>query len=128
MASTLRVGILGAGTWARHAHIPGWQRDPRCEVVSICDVDRGRAAAYAAEFAIPEATEDWQALVSRGDVDITDIVTPSQTHYELALAALEAGKHVLCEKPVAYDFRQTRNAADLARRKGLKTKLGFTFP
>jgi predicted dehydrogenase len=125
--SKLRVGILGAGTWAQLAHIPGWQRDPRCEVVAICGVDRERARDYAAHFAIPEATDDWQAVVSRPDLDAIDVVTPSHTHYDLALAALTAGKHVLCEKPVAYDFRQTRQAAALARSRGLKTKLGFTF-
>jgi len=127
MRSTLRVGVLGAGTWARNAHIPGWQRDRRCEVVSICDVEGERAEAYAEQFGIPNATDDWQALIGRADVDVIDIVTPSQTHYELACAALEAGKHVLCEKPVAYDFRQTRAAAEMAGAKGLKTKLGFTF-
>src|SRR5205823_5614105 len=127
MASTLRVGVLGAGAWARSAHVPGWQRDPRCEVVSICDTERERADAFAEQFGIPEATDDWQAVVGRADIDVIDIVTPSQTHYELACAALEAGKHVLCEKPVAYDFRQTRAAAGLARQRGLKTKLGFTF-
>jgi len=127
MTDRLRVAVLGAGAWARHAHIPGWQRDPRAEVVAMCDTERERAAAYAAEFGIPEATADWQAVVARSDVDIVDIVTPSATHYELACAALESGKHVLCEKPVAYDFRQTRHAAALARQRGLKTKLGFTF-
>jgi predicted dehydrogenase len=127
MADTLRVAVLGAGTWAHHAHIPGWQRDPRAHVVAICDVKRDLAESYAEEFGIPSATDDWQVLLSRSDVDVVDIVTPSETHYELACAALEAGKHVLCEKPVAYDFRQTRAAAETARRKGLKTKLGFTF-
>ena len=127
MPSTLRVGVLGAGAWARFAHLPGWLRDPRCEVVGICDVELERAETYASEFGIPYATDDWQALLSRADLDVVDIVTPSQTHYELAEAALEAGKHVLCEKPVAYDFRQTRHAAGLARSRGLKTKLGFTF-
>jgi predicted dehydrogenase len=127
MPDKLRVAVLGAGAWAHHAHIPGWQRDPRSEVVVMCDVDRARAAGYAAEFNIGEASDDWQAVVTRGDVDVVDIVTPSDTHYELACAALESGKHVLCEKPVAYDFRQTRAAADIARRKGLKSKLGFTF-
>jgi len=127
MTNTLRVAVLGAGTWAHHAHIPGWQRDPRASLVAMCDVDRGRAEAYAAEFGIPEASDDWQAIVGRSDVDVIDIVTPSDTHYELACAALEAGKHVLCEKPVAYDFRQTRAAAEIARQKRLKTKLGFTF-
>lgn len=127
MADRLRVAVLGAGAWARHAHIPGWQRDPRATVVAICDPKRELAEAYAAEFGIREANDDWQHTVTRADVDVVDIVTPSETHYELACAALEAGKHVLCEKPVAYDFRQTRAAAAMARQKGLKTKLGFTF-
>jgi len=60
-------------------------------------------------------------------VDLIDVCTPSHTHYELACAALEAGKHVLCEKPVGYDFRDTRRARDLARQNGLKTKVGLTF-
>ena len=111
MASKLRVAVLGAGAWARSAHVPGWQRDERCDVVAICDVGRERAEAFAAELNIREVTDDWQQLVSRADIDVVDIVTPSHTHYELACAALEAGKHVLCEKPVAYDFRQTRAAA-----------------
>src|SRR5438094_427695 len=127
MASKLRVAVLGAGAWARSAHVPGWQRDDRCDVVAIGDVERERAEGFAAELNIREATDDWQHLVSRNDIDVVDIVTPSHTHYELACAALDAGKHVLCEKPVAYDFRQTRAAAELARQKGLKTKLGFTF-
>ena len=125
--STLRIGVLGAGAWAQLAHIPGWLRDPRCEVVALCDVAGDRARDVAAHFAIPEATDDWQALVSRPDLDVIDIATPSHTHLELATAALDAGKHVLCEKPVAFDYRQTLRAAELAKRKGLKTKLGFTF-
>src|SRR5262249_31601583 len=59
--------------------------------------------------------------------DLIDVCTPSHTHFELALSALEAGKHVLCEKPVAYDYRDTKRLDDLARRKGLKTKVGLTF-
>ena len=123
----LRVGVLGAGAWARVAHVPGWQRDPRAHVAVICDVERDRARDLAAHLGVPEATDDWQAVVARPDLDVIDVVTPSRTHFELAWAALEAGKHVLCEKPVAYDYRQTRRAAELARKNGLKTKLGFTF-
>ncbi|HET6780582.1 MAG TPA: Gfo/Idh/MocA family oxidoreductase, partial [bacterium] len=123
----LRVGVLGAGAWATFAHIPGWMRDPRCEVVTVCDVIRDRAEEVAARFGIGEAAPDWQTVVSRTDIDVIDVVTPSSTHQELALAALGAGKHVLCEKPVAYDFRDTWGAAELAKRKGLLTKLGFTF-
>ncbi len=125
--SKLRIGILGAGVWARFAHIPGWQRDPRAEVVAIADIDRDVAHDVAREFGIREATDDWQALVSRDDLDVIDVVTPSDTHFELARAAIAAGKHVLCEKPVAHDDRDTRALAEAARDRGLKTKLGFTF-
>jgi predicted dehydrogenase len=123
----LRVAVLGAGNWARLAHIPGWQRDPRSEVIAICDPRKARADEFASAFHIPTASDDWQSVVARPDVDVIDVCTPSATHHELACAALEAGKHVLCEKPVAYDFRDTLKAAQLADSKGLKTKLGFTF-
>ena len=125
--STLRVAVLGAGAWSKFAHIPGWQRDPRSEVAVICDVDAERAQEYAAHFNIPEWTTDWEATVSRGDIDVVDVATPSHTHFQLSMAALEAGKHVLCEKTVAYDYRETARATRLAQSKGLKTKLGFTF-
>ena len=123
----LRVGVLGAGAWARAAHIPGWQRDPRCRVAVICDVNRLVAEECARSFDVPEASDDWQSVVSRSDLDVIDVVTPSHTHFDLARAALEAGRHVLCEKPVAFDFRDTLRLADLAKRKGVLTKLGFTF-
>jgi len=127
MADKLRVGVLGAGSWAQRAHVPGYKRDPRWEVVAVCAPRRELAEQLAAQFDIPEATDDWQTLVARDDLDVIDVVTPSATHFELAWAALESGKHVLCEKPVAYDFRETLRAAEFAKSKGLKTKLGFTF-
>src|SRR5262245_54250490 len=111
--SRLRIGVLGAGAWAARAHVPGWLRDPRCEVVAIADVELDRAQALCEETGVSEATADWQALVARANVDVIDIATPSATHLELAMAAIEAGKHVLCEKPVAFDYRQTRWAGEL---------------
>jgi predicted dehydrogenase len=123
----VRVGVLGAGAWARHSHLPGYRRDPRCTLVAIADVEIDRARDAAREFGIPVATNDPRDVFSRDDIDLVDVCTPSHTHFELAWAALEAGKHVLCEKPVAYDYRDTRRARDLARQKGLKTKVGLTF-
>ena len=125
--SKLRVAVLGAGNWAKSAHIPGWQRDPRSEVVLMCDPLKERADDFAKMFKIPESSRDWREVVARSDIDIIDVCTPSSTHHELSLSALEAGKHVLCEKPVAFDFHETQKAAELALSKGLKTKLGFTF-
>ena len=123
----VRVGVLGAGAWARGAHLPGYRRDPRCRVVAIADVDIDRARDAARAFDVPVVTADPCEVVTRDDLDVIDICTPSHTHFELAWSALEAGKHVLCEKPVAYDYRDTRRARDLARTKNLKTKVGLTF-
>jgi len=126
-SGTVRVGVLGAGAWARHAHLPGYRRDPRCTVVAIADPELDRAREAAREFDVPAVAADAGELFARDDIDLIDVCTPSHTHFELAWGALEAGKHVLCEKPVAYDFRDTLRARDLARRCGLKTKVGLTF-
>ena len=77
----------------------------------------GRRAAreFAAKFGIPDVYESHEELIARDDIDLVDVCTPSATHFELSWAALEAGKHVLCEKPVAYDYRDTQRAAALAR-------------
>jgi predicted dehydrogenase len=123
----LRVAALGAGRWGQLAHMPGWKRDPRVELVAVCDVEADRAAEAATKFGIPHQSTDFRQTVARDDVDVVDVCTPSHTHFELAMAALDAGKHVLCEKPVAFDFRETLRAAGVARERGLKTKLGFTF-
>jgi predicted dehydrogenase len=123
----VKVGVLGAGAWAEFAHLPGYKRDPRCELVAIADPVVERAQSFAEKFSIPHVYPAHDELIARDDIDVVDVCTPSATHFELSWAALAAGKHVLCEKPVAYDFRETRRAAALAREMGVKTKLGFTF-
>lgn len=123
----VRVAVLGAGAWARHAHLPGYLRDSRCKVVAIADPNRALAEQAAVDFGIPVVVRDHTDIVGRDDVDMVDVCTPSATHFELSMAALEAGKHVLCEKPVAFDYRDTLRAAALARSRKLKTRLGFTF-
>jgi predicted dehydrogenase len=126
-APRIKVGVLGAGAWAQLAHLPGYARDPRCELVAIADPVVDRARELAAQFNIPTVYDTHEALLAREEIQLVDVCTPSATHFSLAWAALEAGKHVLCEKPVAFDYRETQRAAAFARSKGLKTKLGFTF-
>lgn len=121
------MGVLGAGAWARLAHVPGFVRDARCEVVAIADPNQELATALARDFGIPDVYDSHEPLLAREDIDLVDVCTPSATHFTLSMAALAANKHVLCEKPVAFDFRETRRAAMIARSKGLRTKLGFTF-
>ncbi len=125
-ATRLGIGVIGAGRWANLAHLPGWARDKRCQIVGVCDVDAQRAEAAAQKYGAV-TTPDYTELLKRDDVDIIDVVTRDSQHFEINMAALEAGKHVLSEKPVAHDYRDVRRAADLARSKGLKTKVGLTF-
>ena len=98
---TIRVGVLGAGAWARGAHIPGWLRDGRAEVVVVADQQRDLAEAAAREFGIGEVATEGLDVIARGDLDVIDICTPSHTHFDLAWAALEAGGHVLLHEPGA---------------------------
>lgn len=123
----LRVAVIGAGRWAVRSHIPGWQRDPRVEVVALAEVNEEALHAAATEFNIPRAVNDYRDLVNDPEIDVIDVATGNAMHFEISMAAIAAGKHVLCEKPVNSDYRETRRAAELALEKGVKTKLGFTF-
>lgn len=121
------MGVLGAGAWAKGAHISGYKRDPRFEVVAVCDPQLDLAEDAAKVFDIPFVTGDYLEVLERKDIDIIDVCTPSHTHFKLTMDALNAGKHVLCEKPVAFDFHDTLRAHQFAKSRGLKTKVGFTF-
>ncbi|MDZ4767175.1 MAG: Gfo/Idh/MocA family oxidoreductase [Chloroflexota bacterium] len=132
MTEQLRVGVIGAGRWAASAHLPGFARTPHAKVVAICDLDEDLGKARAAQFDIPDVYTDVEKLLARTDIDVIDVCTrggskDDDNHERLAFAAIEAGKHCLCEKPVAHDYRTTWKAHHLARSKGLKTKVGLTF-
>jgi predicted dehydrogenase len=126
-SGSLRVAVVGAGRWAQRAHLPGWQRDGRAEVVALADTNPDALAKASAAFGVSRTAADYRDLLDDPDIDVVDVVTGNRPHFEISWAALQAGKHVLCEKPVHPDYRQTRQAADLAAAKGLKTKVGFTF-
>ena len=126
MKEKLRVGVIGAGRWAASAHLPGFHRSPLAELVAICDLDREMAEARAKEFNIPHVESDAERILSRSDIDVVDVVTRGD-HQELVFSTLEAGKHCLVEKPVCHNYKDVWRAHDLARAKGLKTKVGLTF-
>ena len=126
MKEKLRVGVIGAGRWAASAHLPGFLRSPLADLVAICDLDREMAEARAKEFGIPDVETDAEKILSRSDIDVIDVVTRGD-HQELVFATLEAGKHCLVEKPVCHDYKDVWRAHELAKAKGLKTKVGLTF-
>lgn len=123
----LRVAVVGAGRWAERAHIPGWQRDGRAEVAALVDLDGNVAKEVADRFGVARAVTDYREVLEDPSIDVIDVASGNEAHFEVSMAALEAGKHVLCEKPVHHDARETARAAAFAQSKGLKTKLGFTF-
>lgn len=130
MADKLRVGIIGAGRWSKRAHIPGWVRSDLCDLVVICDRDEELAREAAETFGVPEVMTDAEAMIRRDDLDVIDVCTRDEhgeSHEPLTTLAIECGKHVLVEKPVAGDFHRVRELSDLAKSKGLKTKVGLTF-
>ncbi|MBI3706808.1 MAG: Gfo/Idh/MocA family oxidoreductase [Proteobacteria bacterium] len=112
------VAVVGCGVG--RMHIEAWKTLPgRFAVRSTCDVKSDVARRVADEFGIADATADFAAVLRRGDVDIVDICTPSATHGALAEAALAAGKHVVCEKPLAGSLAEVdRLKAAASRAKG----------
>ena len=129
MTEKLKIGVIGAGRWAGLAHIPGFTRSPLSEVVAICDLNRELAENRAEEFNIDSVYTDYLEMLRKEELDVVDVCTGGghDNHEKLAFAVLEEGKHCLCEKPVAHDYRNTWKAHRLAESKGLKTKVGLTF-
>ncbi len=113
---TVRMGLIGLGGIYR-AHTTGYRRAAGAEVVAVCDSDEARAAAEAKEWGA-EPFGDYRALLERGDVDAVDVMLPHSLHEEVALAALEAGKHVLVEKPIAPSLAATDRLLEAAQRCG----------
>jgi predicted dehydrogenase len=132
MTEKLKIGVIGAGRWASAAHLPGFERSPLSEVVAICDLNGDLAERRAEEFGVDGFYTDHAEMLKREDLDVVDVCTRASpddpyNHERLVFAALEAGRHCLCEKPVAHDYRNTWRAHRLAESKGLKTKVGLTF-
>ena len=102
MNRNLKIGIIGAGGIVRGAHLnPGWTADPEAKIVAVCDVNEKVARKLADDFDIPNVFTDFNELLKMKEIDAVDICTPNKVHTPAVVAALKAGKHVLCEKPLA---------------------------
>ena len=96
----LKVGVIGVGGIAR-THVPGWQASEDAELVAGCDIDQQTLKTWGKEVQVDKLYSDHANLIADPDIDIVDVCTPSSYHAPLVIAALEAGKHVICEKPLA---------------------------
>jgi predicted dehydrogenase len=116
----LRVGVVGVGHLGRH-HARVYSALPSCELAGVYDVDAGRARAVADEFGT-RATDGLSELIERADA--VSIAVPTTAHREVALACLEAGVHVLIEKPIASDLEEAEAIVSAASRRGLVVQVG----
>ncbi len=124
---TWRVAFIGAGSIVQRGHIPAFQRLPNVEAVAICDVNQERARQVAESTGIGQVFSDYQEMLAQVQPDITVVATPNVFHKPMALAALEAGSHVLCEKPLALTYADAQEMMDRAAEKGLVLTVGTHF-
>ncbi|WP_228471295.1 Gfo/Idh/MocA family protein [Streptomyces alkaliphilus] len=135
-APELRVGMVGYAFMGM-AHSQGWRNARsfftppiRPRLTALVGRDREAAADVADRFGWQDVETDWRSLLERDDIDLIDICTPGDTHAEIAVAALEAGKHVLCEKPLANTVAEAETMAAAARAaagRGVRSMVGFTY-
>lgn len=136
MAQPLRVAMIGYGFMGA-AHSQGWRTAPRVfdlpsatEMSVVVGRNEQAVAEAADKWGWDSSATSWREVIERDDIDIVDIVTPGDSHAEIAIAALEAGKHVLCEKPLANTVAEAEAmtaAAETAAQRGVRSMVGFTY-
>ena len=136
MTSELRVAMIGHGFMGA-AHSQGWRVAPRFfdlpaqpAMQVLVGRDAARVGDAASRWGWAESATDWREVIARDDIDVVDIVTLGDSHAEIAIAALEAGKHVLCEKPLANTVEEAEAmaaAAERAAAAGVQSMVGFTY-
>ncbi|WP_053351565.1 Gfo/Idh/MocA family protein [Leucobacter musarum] len=131
----VRVGVLGACGWMGRVHSNAYQnieayygkKRGTVEVAWLVDAEPNALAAQAAKFPTARTTADWREVIDDPDVDLIDICLPDSLHYEIAKAAILAGKHVYCEKPLSDSAAEARELAELAKEAGVVTRVGYSF-
>ncbi|KXJ57328.1 MAG: myo-inositol 2-dehydrogenase [Thalassospira sp. Nap_22] len=130
---SLGIGLIGTGFMGKaHALAFGAARAvmgdvPESHLAVLCDTPVEKAKQMADQFGFAKSTADWTSLISDPDVDIVSITTPNALHFDMAIAAIKAGKHVYCEKPLALTLDQAREMRDAARKAGIKTMVGYNY-
>ena len=125
MSMTVRWGVIGAGGVARRRTIPAIKQARHANLKALMVRDQSRADALATEFGAAHGYSDWRALLGDPDVDAVHIATPVYLHEEHVVAAAEAGKHVLCDKPMAMSSVACRRMIDACRENGVHLQVCF---
>ena len=126
MAEKIRLGIIGAGSWTTGRLLPNFQKLPDVEVTVVANKRRSSAESVADRFGVPEVASDYREVIAKSNVDAVLIGTPPYLHKEATLAALDAGKHVLCQtrmSTTAAEAREMYDAAERAKSRGVRAML-----
>lgn len=127
MSKTFKIGIIGCGGIANGKHMPALKNQPNAEMVAFCDIVEERAKEAAEKFGVPGAKvyTDYKELLKDESIEVVHVCTPNDSHADISIAALEAGKHVMCEKPMAKTAADARRMRDAAKRTGRKLSIGY---
>lgn len=127
MSNKLKVAIIGCGGIANGKHLPSLQKLDQVELVAFCDTVVERAQKAAREYGTTEAIalKDYKKLLADPTIDVVHVLTPNISHAEISIAAMEAGKHVMCEKPMAKTSQEAKQMVEAAKRTGKKLTIGY---
>ena len=127
MAEQVRVGVIGTSWYADMMHLPILAHYKRAALTAICGRNREQADEMAAKYGVPQVFTDHREMIEKGGLDAVVVSTPDDTHYDMVMAALDAGLHVICEKPVALNADRARQMLDKAEAAGVKHMVYHTF-
>lgn len=127
MTQTLKVAIIGCGGIANGKHMPSLSKQKNVEMVAFCDIVESRAEDAASKFGAEGAKvyTDYQELLKDKSIDVVHVCTPNDSHSVITVSALEAGKHVMCEKPMAKTSEQALEMIEAAKRTGKKLSIAY---
>ncbi len=127
MARIVNVGIIGCGGIAQNKHMPSLSKIENVRMVAFCDLIPERAQMAKAKYGTPDAfvCTDYRELLAIRDIEVVHVLTPNREHAEITVAALKAGKHVMCEKPMAKTAEGARQMCAAARESGKKLAIGY---
>jgi UDP-N-acetyl-2-amino-2-deoxyglucuronate dehydrogenase len=121
----LGIGIIGCGNIANKQHLPNYIRNPRARVVAVADVDAERARATAERWDVVAHFQNYHDLLAHPEVDLVSVTTWPAAHAEAVIAAAEAAKHIMCEKPIATTLEEADAMVAAAERAGVKFAMGY---
>lgn len=127
MDRIVKIGIIGCGGIANGKHIPSLKKIKNVQMVAFCDIIEERAVKAAEEYGVEGAKvyTDYKELLKDRDIEVVHVCTPNRSHAFISIDAMEAGKHVMCEKPMAKTYKEAKEMLDASERTGMKLTIGY---